>query len=113
MKTRKELKNKYKQMELPMGVFQVRNIINNRVLIDSSTDMPSKWNRHKMELRFGDHRNHALQKDWNGNGENSFVFEILSELKRENKEDINYRKGLQALQEMVIEELNLDEGSRY
>jgi len=28
MKTKKELKREYKQMDPPMGVFQIRNLIN-------------------------------------------------------------------------------------
>lgn len=113
MKTRKELKNEYKQMEPPMGVFQVRNVVNNKVLIDSSTDMNSKWNRHKTELRFGSHRNKALQEDWNKNGEKGFSFEILSELKRENEEGINDQKELRELMEIIIEDLNIDEEQMY
>ena len=44
MKTKKELKDEYKQMKFPMGVFQVKNICTNKVLVDNSLDMESKWN---------------------------------------------------------------------
>jgi len=108
MKTKKQLKEEYKQLKIPMGVFQVKNAANNKILIDNSIDMESKWNRHKMELKFGNHRNKDLQKDWNTYGEQSFVFEVLSELKKSEKEDVNYRKELEALQEMVMEELQIE-----
>ncbi|WP_298285069.1 hypothetical protein [uncultured Lutibacter sp.] len=49
-------------MKPPMGVFQIKNLNTNKVLIDSSIDMVFKWNRHKMELKFGNHRNKKLQK---------------------------------------------------
>jgi ribosomal protein S18 len=111
MKTKKELKEEYKQMKTPMGVFQIKNIANNKVLIDNSIDMVSKWNRHKMELKFGNHRNRTFQKDWNDYGENNFVFEVLSELKKNDEEDINYNKVLETLKTMVTEELNIE--SRY
>ncbi len=107
MKTKRELKEAYKQMKIPMGVFQIKNISNNKVLIDNSIDMESKWNRHKMELKFGNHRNRTFQKDWNDYGENNFVFEVLSELKKNDEENINYNKELKTLQDMVIEELNV------
>lgn len=107
MKTKKELKEAYKLMKIPMGVFQVKNISNNKVLIDNSIDMFSKWNRHKIELKFGNHRNKSLQKDWNEYGETNFVFEVLSELKKKDEENINYQKELQILQEFVVEELNI------
>ncbi len=87
MKTKKELKNEYKQMKSPMGVFRIRNIVNGKILIDSSTNMNSKWNRHKTELRFGTHRNSELQKDWKQFGEENFIFEIVSELKQLEEEN--------------------------
>jgi len=107
MKTKKELKEEYKQMKIPMGVFQIKNTINNKVLIDHSVDMESKWSRHKKELKFGKHRNGNFQKDWNEYGEENFVFEVLSELKKK-EEDINYNKELKTLQEMVTKELNTE-----
>ncbi len=94
-------------MEPPMGVFQIRNLINNKVLIDSGVDMKAKWNRHKTELRFGSHRNKLLQKEWNEYGENNFVFEVLSELEKKDEPHINYPKELKLLQEMVIAEVNI------
>ncbi|MBL6446384.1 GIY-YIG nuclease family protein [Fulvivirga sp. 29W222] len=106
MKTKKELKEEYKQMKFPMGVFQIKNLSNDKVLIDNSVDMESKWNRHRMELKLGNHRNKAFQSDWNEYGEDNFVFEVLSELKRGEEENVNYNKELKTLQEMVIEELN-------
>ncbi|MCB9323894.1 MAG: GIY-YIG nuclease family protein [Lewinellaceae bacterium] len=108
MKTKKELKEGYKQMKIPMGVFQIKNMINNKVLIDHSIDMESKWNRHKMELKFGNHRIRSFQKDWNEYGGENFVFEVLSELKKSEEENVNYNNELKTLHNMVIEELNLE-----
>ena len=108
MKTKKELKEEYKQLKIPMGVFQIKNMKNNKVLIDYSIDMESKWNRHKMELKFGNHRNRNFQKDWNEYGEENFVIDVLSELKKSEEGNINYNKELKILQDMVIEELNIE-----
>lgn len=113
MKTKKELKEEYKQMKFPIGVFQIRNLTNNKVMIDNSVDMLSKWNRHKLELNFGSHRNVALQKEWGEMGESSFVFEILSELKSKEGETVNYNKELRELQKMVMEELNISDTLIY
>ena len=99
MKTRKEIKEEYKQLKFSMGVFQIKNRANNKVFIDNSVDMASKWNRHKAELRFGNHKNYELQKDWNEKGEDNFVFEILSELKKEDEKEVNYPKELKLLQQ--------------
>lgn len=113
MKTKKELKDEYKQMKFPMGVFQIRNLTNDRVMIDNSVDMLSKWNRHKLELNFGSHRNVALQKDWSEKGESNFVFEVLSELRSKEGEVVNYNKELRELQKMVIEELKISDDLIY
>ena len=108
MKTKKELKSEYKQMKFPMGVFQVKNIATNKILIDNSPDMASKWNRHKMELKFGNHRNKDFQKDWNQYGAENFVFEVLAELKNdEGENNIDYNLELKTLQEMVLQELEI------
>jgi len=95
-------------MKIPMGVFQIKNIKNNKVLIDHSIDMESKWNRHKMELKFGNHRNRSFQEDWNEYGEENFVFDVLSELKNRENENININKELKTLQDMVTEELDFE-----
>ena len=113
MKTKKELKNEYKQMKFPMGVFQIRNLTNNKVMIDNSVDMLSKWNRHKLELNFGSHRNVSLQKEWRETGEDNFVFEVLSELNIKDGEVVNYNKELRELQKMVLEELNISNDDIY
>jgi hypothetical protein len=47
MKTRKELKEEYKRKEFQMRVFQIKNTVNGKVFILSSTDIPSKWNSQK------------------------------------------------------------------
>jgi len=105
VKTNKELKSEYKQMKFPMGVFQIRNRLNDKIFVDSSSNMNSKWNRHKMELKFGNHRNTELQNDWTSLGENNFVFEILSDLEQKDDDSINYSKELTLLEEMLFDEL--------
>ncbi|MFV0593026.1 MAG: GIY-YIG nuclease family protein [Draconibacterium sp.] len=113
MPNKKEQKAAYKQMKFQMGVFQIKNRSNNKVLIDNSTDIPSKWNRHKMELRFGNHKNQELQQDWNSGGENNFVVEVLAELKENEEQTIPYQRELKALQKQTIEKLNLPAELRY
>jgi len=113
MKTRKEIKEEYRQMKFLMGVFQVKNLSNNKVFIDNSVDVVAKWNRHKTELRFGNHKNRELQKDWNEKGEDSFVFEVLAELKQDDRIEVNYPKELKLLQQMIIDEMNISEQQKY
>jgi len=113
MKTRKELKEEYKRRKARMGVFQIRNIAGNKVLIESSVDIDSTWNRHKAELRFGTHRSRALQEDWKAQGEAGFAFEVLSELESRDEEGVDYNRELKTLQDMIVQELDLSDERRY
>ena len=113
MKNKKELKQAYKQLQPKMGIFQIKNTVNNKVLIEGSTNIAAKWNRHQTELKFGSHRNKVLQKDWNEYKSNSFVFKILSELAYKEDEAINYVDEIKVLKTMVLEELKLSKEAMY
>ncbi|HYH14579.1 MAG TPA: GIY-YIG nuclease family protein [Flavisolibacter sp.] len=105
MKSQKELKNEYKSAKPKMGIFQIKNQINGKIYIDSSTNLEAIWNRHKTELKFGGHRNEGLQKEWNEFGEEHFTFDILSELTQKEEEMLNYTAELKELKAMYVEEL--------
>ncbi|MEI8203304.1 MAG: GIY-YIG nuclease family protein [Bacteroidota bacterium] len=105
MKTRKELKEEYKQMKYQMGVFQIRNTLNGKVFVSSSLDLKAIWHQQKLQLNFGNHSNEALQKDWTALGAENFVYEILDEVKEIEGKEINYAKEVKALEEMMKDEL--------
>jgi hypothetical protein len=93
---RSAAKSVYKQAKRPMGVYRIRNNRNDKSYIGCDTDLPSKINRHKAELKFGSHRNRELQEEWNLFGKSSFQFEVLDEL--------DHKENSQA---SPIEELNI------
>lgn len=105
MKSKKELKETYRQMKFRMGVFQIRNLANGKILVDSNTNLDAIWNRHRTQLKFNGHPNQALQSDWNTFGEDNFRFEILAELEEQEGDQPDYNKELKALAELYIEEL--------
>ena len=113
MKSKKELKEEYKQKKAIAGVFQIKNNENGMVLIEESSDIPSRWNRHRTELRFGSHRNKLLQKDWNEWGEENFKFSILSELEQKEDDGFNLNSEVKLLREMIEEELDIPNEMRY
>ena len=113
MKTNKELKQEYKQKKPTMGVFQILNKVSGKVLVEGSTDISSKWNRHRTELRFGNHRNKGLQGDWNNVGEENFEFSIISNLDLDDNETLDVSKEVKTLEEMVVEELKIEDEMRY
>lgn len=68
------------------GVYQIRNIINEKRYIGSSRWVENRWNNHRTMLSKGTHhkskttgRVSHLQNAWNRYGEKSFVFEIIEE----------------------------------
>ncbi len=105
MKTRKELQDEYKQMKFRMGVFQIRNTVNGKIFVGSSSNLTAIWNRHKLELNYGNHLNAELQKDWKEFGEDKFLYEIISEIKQSETETKDYKEEIAELETMFIEEL--------
>ncbi|MFT3681526.1 MAG: GIY-YIG nuclease family protein [Ferruginibacter sp.] len=105
MKSNKDLKDEYKLLKPKIGVFQVRNTVNGKIFIDSSVNLDKIWNRHRVELNFGGHRNEKLQKEWKEFGEENFQFEILSEIEQEDNATVDYAKEAKQLAAMFIEEL--------
>lgn len=104
MNTKKEIKDSYKEMKFKAGVFQIRNLKDNKIFIDSSPDLVSIWNRYKFQLNGGRHHNKLLQEAWTEDGQQNFAYEILSEIKHESNETINYGKEAKKLAELFIEE---------
>lgn len=102
--TKKELKNQYKELKFPMGVFQIKNQVNGKILVDSSLNMPAKWKRHLAELKFGSHRNKVLQQEWKQYGETAFVYEVVAQLDYKSATE-DYGKEVAFLAELYIEEL--------
>lgn len=104
--TKKELKREYLQNHRPMGVYQIRNTVNDKMLIGASLDLPGILNKHKFQLKMGNHPNGALQAAWNEFGAESFAFEILDEITP--KEGRDHREEL-----AFLEELWLDKSQPY
>lgn len=105
MKTKKELKEEYKQKKFRMGVFQIRNVLNGKIYVDSSVNLDKIWNRHRTQLNFGVHPNAGLQHDWNELGADNFVYEIISEIVQKEEEETDYTREVRLLGEMFMEEL--------
>ncbi len=101
----KQLKQEYKQTHPPMGIYQIRNLANEKVLIASSLNLPGIFNRSKLELNMGSHINKALQAEWKQFGSDSFAFEILDEVEAREAADHDYREDLAFLEELWLEKL--------
>lgn len=105
MKTRKELKEEYKQLKFRMGVFKIVNNTNGKIFIGSSPDLVAAWNSQRFQLNAGLHESEELQKDWKNFGPENFSYEIIEEIKQNDDAETDYRKEIKALEELLIEEL--------
>ena len=102
---KKDLKREYKQTLRPMGIFQIRNRVNEKVFIGSSLNLDGIFNRHEFQLKMGGHSNKDLQTDWNEFSAENFEFEILEELFPRENPDYDYRADLEVLEDLWLEKL--------
>jgi len=113
MKTRKELREEYKQKKYKIGVFQIKNTINNKIFVGSSQDLEAIWHAQKLQLDFGIHSNSELQKDWKEFGPENFKYEIIEEIKQTDDKPHDYTKEIKVLEEMMVDELQPFESKGY
>jgi hypothetical protein len=102
---KKALTREYRESRRPMGVYQIRNTVNGKLLVGMSVDLPSILNRHRADLRIGGHRNRELQKDWAEFGPEAFEFEILDTLKPPEQPDYDPSGDLRVLEELWLDKL--------
>jgi hypothetical protein len=102
---KKRLKREYKLNPPPMGVFVIRNMINDKVFVGVSRDLPGIINRHRFQLKMGNHRNARLQADWKEFGDESFAFEILEQLNPSDVPHFDYREELALLEKLWLAKL--------
>lgn len=93
----------YKMSHRPMGVFQIRNTVNGRALIESSVNIPGKINRYRLQLDVGSHPNKELQADHNIYGKDAFEFETLESLEPRADANYDHKADLEALEGLWVE----------
>jgi group I intron endonuclease len=110
---KKELKKKYKETLTPMGIYQIKNLVNGKIFIGSSKNLPGKINSNRFQLQMGSHMNKELQKDFVSSGENNFFFGILDYLEPKEDPKYDYTEDLKVLEEMWLEKLQPYAGNGY
>ena len=104
---RREMIKEYKNSLRPMGIVQVKNIRNNRVYLAASANTAGTINSIRFQLKMGTFLpSPGLAQDWKELGEESFVIEVLDELKPVDDDPTHdYRDDLKALETMWLEKL--------
>jgi len=64
-------------MQDKVGVYQIRNILDNKIYIGSTINLRKRKNRHFSMLKLNNHYNIHLQRAYNKYGKENFVFETL------------------------------------
>lgn len=103
---KREIKRNYKQMLRQMGVYQIRNVVNGKIFIGSSKNIPAKFNSHQFTLEIGSHINRKLQDEYKQFGKENFVFEILELVKPKEDPAYDYSYDIKALEKVWLEKLS-------
>lgn len=105
MERKKQLKYEYKETPIKAGVFQIKNNVNGRIYIKSTSNLKT-MNGTKFSLETGGYiTNKALQSEWNQYGKNAFTFEIVEILKESDDPYFNMKEALGVLEEKWLENL--------
>jgi hypothetical protein len=104
MDRKKELKQQYKEMDISAGVFQIRNIKNQKIYIASSANL-NAMNGQRFQLEAGLHRNKMLQQEWQEFGAEAFVFEVLEVLEKKEDGYFDIKDALKKLEAEWVERL--------
>jgi len=102
MNKRAELKQLYKELKTEAGVYQIKNIQNGKILIESTMNLKT-INGRRFELESGAHQNKMLQRELKELGSEAFVFEVLEVL--EKNDDGDPKEALKKLEEKWLEKL--------
>lgn len=98
MDRKKALKQLYKETPIEEGIYQIKNIINEKIFIGSTRNLKT-LNGVKFMLENGGHSNKKLQEEWNHFGKDAFTFEVLEILKKKEDRYFNEKEELEKLEE--------------
>ena len=105
MASRGRRKREYKERTKTAGVFMVKNHANGKLLLGSSLDLAGPLNRHRFMLKSRQHRNAALQRDWDAFGADNFTFEVLETVRPSDDPGFNVDDELTLLEQIWLEKL--------
>jgi hypothetical protein len=97
---RRDLARQYKESPPPMGVYVIRNLVNQRVFVGASANPEGAMNRDRFELRLQGHRNRKLMQDWIAHGAENFSFELVDTVKKSDDPAFDAKAELAALHAM-------------
>jgi hypothetical protein len=103
MDRKRELKREYKETKVTAGIFQIRNLKNGKVFLETTPNLKTV-NGQLFMLGMKSHPNKQLQQEWNEMGETSFVIETLEIVDEE--QNIDTKTALKRLLDKWTEKLS-------
>ncbi len=102
-----ELKRAYKNQPRDMGIYQIKNLVNGKIFVNSSPNLDGSLNRYRMAAKYnwGWSGNRQLDAEMKEYGPENFEFEILDRLKPNEDPLYDYKEDLEALEELWLEKL--------
>lgn len=113
MTDRKTLKQDYKYLIHPKGVFIIKNIKNGMFYLGSSMNLKGIYDKNKFTLNLGSHYNKKLQEAWNTFGESAFIYEVLETVELKEDLNYNYEDDLKILELIWMDKFNPDSDKSY
>lgn len=101
---KQELKQMYKEMKTEAGVYQIKNVKNQKVFIGSTKNLKT-LNGKKFSLQHGGFINRELQQEWNEMGEDAFVIEVLEVVEQKPDPFFDLPGALEKMEEKWLEKL--------
>lgn len=100
---RKRLSRAYRERDREMGVYLIRNTVSGKCFVGVSVDIPARFNRHRMNLKFGTEDQQELQRDWLEHGAEAFAFEVAERLEPLDEPGYDPREDLNTLKALWLE----------
>lgn len=95
---------KWNEQKTVAGVFQIRNIKNHKLFVDSTRNI-NTVNGQKFMLEHHAHPNRSLQAEWDEFGADAFTVEVLEVLEKAPDEYYDVKDALKKLKEKWVQQL--------
>lgn len=113
MINKKQIKEDYKLKKQPAGIFAVHNVVDNKMFIGTSKDLPAVLRRFEFTLKMGSFPFQQLIDDYKRLGEKNFELKVIDELELKDETEQEIDKELLTLEDMWIEKLKKEGVSFY
>ena len=104
--SRKELIAQYRERKIIGGVYVVRNTEKEKLLLARTADLQGSKNRFEFALKTGSCVDLKLQKDWESQNGEGFVFEVLEVLEKGvGQTEAEFKADIKLIEEIWREKL--------